>query len=237
MADSLNSLNHEFLFSSGQSSSHHQHEGYGLKQGLEEASREEVAILEVACFALARLREKQQGKLIALDEARREIWRGSVSVYESDDGRGRIVYSVAGHCPALEVIRKTYSWDWQNELRDSSARLTLVNQDQLVEGVEQRATPYTPLLDSRKVLNRSSSTVVRIIKWGFIFGLSLVIYLYLNGMILNEQVSSTSKPTTSPSHLKSTTPTQIDIEQDTSPTPPNEEIFYDEEIDRVHRDF
>lgn len=236
MADSSNTLNHEFLFSSGQSSSHHQHEGYGLKQGLEEASREEVAILEVACFALARLREEQQGELIALDEAQREIWSGSVSVYESDDGRGRIVHSVAGHCPALEMIRQTYSWDWQNESRESGS-LTLVSQDQLVDGVEQRATPYTPLLSSRKALTRTPSTVFRIITCGLILSLSLVAYLYLNGVIFNEQVNSISTQATPQINSNSTTPNQIDIEQDTSPTPSNEDIFYDEEIDRVHRDF
>ena len=236
-------MSERFLFSSGFRSSHDQHDGYGMKQGLVEASREEVALLAVACIALARQRRVYEGALMAYDQRGTERWCGAVCVYETDDGRGRIVYTVEGDSPPIKNLRETWSWGWQEEKVE---RYILVDQKTLNDHVWRSATPHTPLLDlRRRRLKRN-----RIIKWLFLCGFLGLLGVYIYGERMGVDTESGKGIPSSKVELEVTSPVLPSLSDHAVPLPfdvndfglpnllrpvsPLPEVFYDEEIDRIH---
>ena len=103
-----------FLFTSGQRSAHHEHTGYGLKQGLEQGSREQVALLEAACFALVREGRATEGELIALNLKGGELERLKVRVSEGEEPSGRPNMSVEGELLSSERLAQLGGWAWRS---------------------------------------------------------------------------------------------------------------------------
>ena len=164
-----------FLFTSDHPSPHHDHLGYGLKRGLKGSSREVVAILEVACVALAREQRELEGRIVALGVSNQRLWSGHVSVIRDQERGGRIIYSVEGPCPAEEMLRETWSWAWLSH----HVERELVTQEQLRDYVWRLATPETPLLDARERKQSRQKTRRRSVYLA-LFGLIIFIALLVN---------------------------------------------------------
>ena len=112
----------QFIFTSGRRSVHHDHRDYGLKEGLEDASREEVALLESACIKLAQERRAHRGVLIALGHRGQELWRGELVISRGREVSGRVNLSVQGPTPDTAALYKTWSWMWISEAKLNTER-------------------------------------------------------------------------------------------------------------------
>jgi len=200
-------MSRTFLFTSDRASPHHEHTGYGLKEGLEEASREEVAFLESACVLLAAQRRVSQGMLIARGTHRVELWRGRVKVSLGQERSGRKNVSVTGLSPPLEVIRETVSWSWLAE-GESGLGGVLVAPEAFIKYVRRQCTECS-ILDQR-VLKKHQQ------KRRIYFVLSAIILIVIVVISIIETSISTSV---------NTPPDLIDISDST----PHDEIDDDGE--------
>ncbi len=98
-------MNTSFIFTSGRRSSHHEHTGYGLKEGLEGEPYDIVELLERPCLELCQGRRERRGLLLAVidDEVR---WSGELEITSGYEPSGRPNFMVRGTSPPVDLLHE-----------------------------------------------------------------------------------------------------------------------------------
>lgn len=92
-----------FLFTSGQTSPHHAHTGYGLVEGLYGEPQEVIEQLEAACLVLAQLQTQMSGSLILTHYGVIQ-WEGQITVADGVEPGGRPNMIIKGHIPPVALL-------------------------------------------------------------------------------------------------------------------------------------